>query len=195
MTSDLIKELERDRDEFAFYAREHRAKVNNGSRLTAEQVDATITKAIRNEEHVKRIEAAIERYRAEAAETPSNPDITALEKIQDYRFGSLMKGKHYAFARGLTINPTHLPAALDAMEQDGFSLVSVFGQTDAQSIGFIFKRDPDSRNVAQLLYENERLQARVDELLGANNAEVERRRIAESKLKQWESGTPLGDIS
>lgn len=67
-------------------------------------------------------------------------DILKLNRVQDYRFGTLIKGTHYAFAKGLTINPTHLPAALDAMEEDGWTLLSVFGKTDASSIGFIFKR-------------------------------------------------------
>lgn len=194
MTSELIECLEQDRQEFAFYAREHRAKVNNASMMTAEQVDATLAKAARNEDHVKRIDRVLSAHRAQSSQVTS-ADITALEKIQDYRFGSLVKGKNYAYARGLTINPAHLPAALDAMEADGFSLVCVFGQTNAEQVGFVFKRDPDKVNVAQLVLENERLQNRVDELLGANNAEVERRRQAESKLSQWKSGKPLDEIA
>lgn len=67
-------------------------------------------------------------------------DILKLDKVQDYRFGSMVKGQHYAFARGLTINPSHLPAALDAMENDGWSLMAVFGQTDSEHVGFVFKR-------------------------------------------------------
>lgn len=70
----------------------------------------------------------------------SNKSIASLDKIQDYRFGSMVKGENYAFARGLTINPTHLPSALDAMEKDGWDLLAIFGQTTAEEIGFIFKR-------------------------------------------------------
>lgn len=70
----------------------------------------------------------------------SDTDLAEPPQLQDYRFGNMKKGKHYAFARGLTINPTHLPEALDAMEDDGWSLMAVFGQTDASKIGFIFKR-------------------------------------------------------
>ena len=194
MTSELIQCLEQDREEFAFYAREHRTKVNNASNMTEEQVDATLIKAARNEDHVKRIDRVLGAHRAQFSPVTS-ADITALEKIQDYRFGSLVKGKSYAYARGLTINPAHLPAALDAMESDGFSLVCVFGQTNAEQVGFVFKREPDRVNVAQLVLENERLQKRVDELLGVNNAEVERRREAESRLEQWKAGKPLGDIA
>lgn len=61
-------------------------------------------------------------------------------KLADYRFGSLIKGEHYAYARGLTINPSHLPDALDAMYKDGWELMGIFGETDSSKIGFIFKR-------------------------------------------------------
>ncbi len=74
--------------------------------------------------------------------SPEPEDLAGLERLADYRFGTLIKGRRYAFARGLTINPTHLPAALDAMEDDGFELVAIFGKTDAENIGFIFKRVP-----------------------------------------------------
>ena len=67
-------------------------------------------------------------------------DIAEPPPLQDHRFGELFKGKHYAFARGLTINPTHLPIALDAMLEDGWALKAIFGQTDAEKIGFISKR-------------------------------------------------------
>lgn len=67
-------------------------------------------------------------------------DITELPKMQDHRFGELIKGEYYAYARGLTINPIHLPRALDAMQEDGWELMAIFGQTDASKIGFIFKR-------------------------------------------------------
>lgn len=61
-------------------------------------------------------------------------------QLADYRFGSLIKGENYAYARGLTINPSHLPDALDAMYKDGWELMSIFGETDSAKIGFIFKR-------------------------------------------------------
>ncbi len=67
-------------------------------------------------------------------------DLAAPPQLQDHRFGEMIKGKHYAFAKGLTINPTHLPTALDAMMEDGWELMAIFGQTDAAKIGFIFKR-------------------------------------------------------
>lgn len=61
-------------------------------------------------------------------------------QLADYRFGSLIKGENYAYARGLTINPNHLPEALDAMHKDGWELMAIFGETDSAKIGFIFKR-------------------------------------------------------
>lgn len=67
-------------------------------------------------------------------------DILKLETIQDYRFANLVKSENYAFARGLTINPTHLPAALEAMRKDGWHLISVFGETTSEKIGFLFER-------------------------------------------------------
>lgn len=94
-------------------------------------------------------------------------DILKLEKVQDYRFGSMVKGEHFAFARGLTINPTHLPAALDAMLKDGYELVSIFGQTDAQSIGFIFKRIGPDKRVQELLEANTKLVLENRELRNA----------------------------
>lgn len=60
--------------------------------------------------------------------------------LQDHRFGSMVKGKYYAYAKGLTINPQHLPTALDAMQDDGWQLMSIFGKTDSAEVGFIFKR-------------------------------------------------------
>jgi len=67
-------------------------------------------------------------------------DVAEPPVFQDHRFADLLKGEHYAFARGLTVNPIHLPKALDAMEEDGWTLMAIFGQTDAEKIGFIFKR-------------------------------------------------------
>ena len=67
-------------------------------------------------------------------------DLATPPNLQDHRFGELIKGEHYAYARGLTVSPPHLPRALDAMMADGWELMAIFGQTDASKIGFIFKR-------------------------------------------------------
>jgi hypothetical protein len=182
MSQILIDMLRKCRDKFAFYGQSHRAK---GTEDADKKADVNAAMA-----------SDIDKALAEH----SGEDLSALERLADYRFGTLVKGKRYAFARGLTINPTHLPAALDAMESDGFTLVAIFGQTDAQNIGFIFKRtDPEFNGLefahgVGIYAENERLRKRVDELLGANNVEVERRREAERKWKQYEQGVPLGEI-
>ena len=120
---------------------------------------------------------------------PGTKSINELERIQDYRFGSMLKGEHYAFARGLTINPTHLPQALDAMREDNWHLIAIFGQTNAADIGFIFERVRDGKppsfdgavdilvsGLAKAQTEVLRLNHRVDELLRANTALVEANR-------------------
>lgn len=66
-------------------------------------------------------------------------DLAQPPELQDHRFGDLIKGEYYAYARGLTINPSHLPRALDAMQADGWELMAIFGETDSSKIGFIFK--------------------------------------------------------
>lgn len=177
----------RARDQFRFYAAQHRAKIQPAMDTAAEA--STREKAIVNEELVAEMQAALDSSPA--------PSIAELDRIQDYRFGSMVKGERFAFARGLTINPTHLPEALDAMYADGWELLAIFGATDAVSIGFIFKRQPgvfSHRDFVSLHNENERLQRRVDELLGANNTEVEARRVAQRRLREFQEGTPLGDI-
>lgn len=67
-------------------------------------------------------------------------DLSQPPELQDHRFGELIKGEHYAYARGLTINPSHLPTALDAMEDDGWTLMAIFGETKSDRVGFVFKR-------------------------------------------------------
>ena len=71
-------------------------------------------------------------------------DLASPPPLQDHRFGEMIKGRDYAYARGLTISPTHLPTALDAMEDDGWTLMAIFGDTKSDRVGFIFKRHPDS---------------------------------------------------
>lgn len=67
-------------------------------------------------------------------------DLAHAPEVPPHRFSVFHKGEKYAYARGLEINPTHLPTALDAMEKDGWSLVAIFGQTDSPHVGFIFRR-------------------------------------------------------
>lgn len=67
-------------------------------------------------------------------------DLSHAPEVPPHRFSQFHKGEGWAYAKGLEINPTHLPTALDAMELDGWETVCVFGQTDSQHVGFLFKR-------------------------------------------------------
>lgn len=69
-------------------------------------------------------------------------DLAHAPEVPPHRFSMFNKGEHYAYARGLEINPSHLPTALDALLLDGWKLVSLFGQTDSANVGFIFERVP-----------------------------------------------------
>lgn len=107
----------------------------------------------------------------EQMQVDSAPDDLAHgQEVGQHRFTMFTKAENYAYARGLEIAPQHLPRALDAMLVDGWELVSLFGQTDAKHVGFIFRWVGPNK--------------RVDELLRANNVLVERVR----GLKQWVRG-------
>lgn len=67
-------------------------------------------------------------------------DLAHAPEVPHHRFSMFHKGEQYAYARGLEINPIHLPTALDAMAKDGWHLLAIFGQTDSQHVGFIFER-------------------------------------------------------
>lgn len=67
-------------------------------------------------------------------------DLAHNPEVPPHRFSTFHKGVRYAYARGLEINPIHLPTALDAMAEDGWALLAIFGQTDSQHVGFIFER-------------------------------------------------------
>lgn len=67
-------------------------------------------------------------------------DLAHAPEVPPHRFSQFIKGKRYAYARGLEVNPTHLPIALDEMAKDGWNLLAIFGQTDSASVGFIFER-------------------------------------------------------
>lgn len=68
-------------------------------------------------------------------------DLAHGPEVPPHRFSTFHKGKRYAYARGLEINPIHLPTALDAMAEDGWHLLAIFGQTDSEHVGFIFQRE------------------------------------------------------
>lgn len=67
-------------------------------------------------------------------------DLAHAPEVPPHRFSQFIKGERYAYARGLEVNPTHLPTALDAMAKDGWNLLAIFGQTDSANVGFIFER-------------------------------------------------------
>lgn len=125
-------------------------------------------------------------------------DLAHAPEVPHHRFSAFHESGDYAYARGLEINPTHLPTALDAMAKSGWHLVSIFGQTDSQHIGAIFQRyeeQPQSDHVRKLsrdlqtvsqaltlaLEDRDKAQARSQELLEANTVLVlARRELVES---------------
>lgn len=161
--SKLRAAVERARDQFFFYAKQHRDKYAPGQPPMPPGMEAaTREKAIVNEELAAEMQAALD-------DEPF--DVLALEKVQDYRFGSLTKGQYYSFARGLTINPTHLPAALDAMKLDGFEFVCMFGDPTSDKMGLIFRHtgtDPRVQGLLEantaLVLKNRELQEKYNEL-------------------------------
>jgi hypothetical protein len=68
-------------------------------------------------------------------------DLAHAPEVPHHRFSVFHEAGDYAYARGLEVNPMHLATALDAMAKSGWHLCAIFGQTDAQHIGFIFRRD------------------------------------------------------
>lgn len=68
-------------------------------------------------------------------------DLAHAPEVPHHRFSVFHEAGDYAYARGLEVNPMHLATALDAMAKSGWHLCAIFGQTDAQHIGFIFRRE------------------------------------------------------
>ena len=100
---------------------------------------------------VEQIEAIVKSWKQRP--TPSIPhpptvdtkpdDLAHNPEVPGHRFATFVKGERYAYARGLEINPIHLPTALDAMAKDGWELLAIFGATDSQHVGFIFQKRMD----------------------------------------------------
>lgn len=67
-------------------------------------------------------------------------DLAHSPEVPPHRFSTFHKGDRYAYARGLEINPTHLPVCLDEMARDGWHLLAIFGATDSKHVGFVFER-------------------------------------------------------
>lgn len=73
----------------------------------------------------------------------SSRDVTEIDTpdTPPHRFAMFDKGKGWAYGRGLEINPAHIPAMLDRMEEDGYTLVAALG-AQADKVGMIFQRGP-----------------------------------------------------
>lgn len=137
-------------------------------------------------------------------------DLAHGPEVPYHRFSVFHEDGAYAYARGLEVNPTHLPTALEAMRRSGWHLVSLFGATDSKHVGFVFKRqdppasdpewDASKVDVLTLALANAhadvlRLERRVDELLRANNELVEQNRAlkrgpARQSYSELEPGNP-----
>lgn len=74
---------------------------------------------------------------------PVSRDVTEIDtpEMPPHRFAMFDKGKGWAYGRGLEINPAHIPAMLDRMEEDGYTLVAALG-AQADKVGMIFQRGP-----------------------------------------------------
>lgn len=79
------------------------------------------------------------------APTPraTSRDVTEIEtpEMPPHRFAMFDKGTGWAYGRGLEISPSHIPAMLDRMEADGYTLVAALG-SQADKVGMIFQRGP-----------------------------------------------------
>ena len=105
-------------------------------------------------------------------------DLAHGPEVPHHRFSTFHEAGEYAYARGLEVNPTHLPVALDAMRKSGWHLVSLFGDTDSKHVGFIFRRAAsndmtDARRIAELMTSLNGAQARINELASENKELVE----------------------
>lgn len=70
-------------------------------------------------------------------------DVTEIDtpEMPPHRFAMFDKSEGWAYGRGLEINPAHIPAMLDRMEEDGYTLVAALG-AQADKVGMIFQRGP-----------------------------------------------------
>lgn len=112
-------------------------------------------------------------------------DLAHAPEVPPHRFSVFHKGEQYAYARGLEINPTHLPVALDAMAKDGWHLLAIFGQTDSQHVGFIFERGIPAGRLSGLEI--------AHGFGGPSREELERRREG-PQYARFMGGEPLDEI-
>lgn len=84
---------------------------------------------------------AFEGERVAGTDLSASRDVTEIDtpELPPHRFAMFDKGKGWAYGRGLEINPTHIPAMLDRMEADGYTLVAALGAS-ADKVGMIFQR-------------------------------------------------------
>lgn len=115
---------------------------------------------------------------AKAPVIDSDPtDLAHAPEVPHHRFSTFHKAGEYAYARGLEVNPMHLPVALDAMSKSGWHLLAIFGQTDSQHIGFIFRRSPETILMPSFWYDDKKAPETVSKTLelyqqGAPFAEI-----------------------
>lgn len=143
------------------------------------------------EEYTQLIELACQspdRRKPVAADPPvakpqTSRDVTEIEtpEMPPHRFAMFDKGKGWAYGRGLEISPSHIPAMLDRMEDDGYTLVAALG-AQADKVGMIFRRGP--RYTAFELAHG---------FGGPTREELERRREG-PQYDRFMSGEPLDEI-
>lgn len=109
-------------------------------------------------------------------------DLAHAPEVPHHRFSVFHEAGDYAYARGLEVNPMHLPTALDAMAKSGWHLCAIFGQTDAQHIGFIFRREVERFSAFEIAH-------------GFGGGFPATAPVVESEeFKRFKSGEPLDEI-
>lgn len=112
-------------------------------------------------------------------------DLAHAPEVPHHRFSVFHEAGDYAYARGLEVSPMHLATALDAMAKSGWHLCAIFGQTDAQHIGFIFRRETQRYTAFELAHGYG----------GGFDRETFERAIIESpELQRFKAGEPLDTI-
>lgn len=146
--------------------------------------------AVPNVDQPQTMEQIAETYREAAKHVnvggvnlATSRDVTEIEQpeLPPHRFAMFDKGKGWAYGRGLEINPTHIPAMLDRMEADGYTLVAALGSR-ADQVGMIFQRGPR--------YSGFEL---AHGFGGPTREELERRRESPS-YDRFKAGEPLDSI-
>lgn len=108
-------------------------------------------------------------------------DVTETPELPPHRFALFEKGREWAYGRGLEINPSHIPAMLDRMEEDGWHLQCVFGGIEPTKVGMLFYRRQPSVFEAVHGY---------GDWPRATTREAEE----SDNMKAWKAGTPLDEI-